>query len=408
MLQIWKQPAFRWYWIGLFLSGLGSQFGWLALTWFVMKKTGSSLAMGGVVLTYFWVQVAAGLVAGVLLDRFERRKLIILDNLLRGTIFLGLVVLLQSDAPLWTVYLLIAIAGMLAPLSNAGSQALLPRLVPDKELLLKANSLMESQWQIAYLLGPALAGILVSMYGEANVLVIDALSFFACALCFWLIPATASDTMERKSFSSQDAASFLRTFASDLRTGYAYLFSKPLLVWLVIFTFLFNMAYGPVEVALPLYADENLAGEAVSLGLLWMGLAVGSLCGSFLFSFFTWRFPTGYTLAAIILLWGVTTLPLGFFNRLDVAFASMVLAGLSFAPFGVLYRTYLQKQVPEEMLGRVLTSIRTITGTGMPFGAFVSGLLIPTLGVSKLFITAAVVCMLAGGLAFHKLRHIRS
>ncbi|NGQ97290.1 MFS transporter [Brevibacillus sp. SYP-B805] len=411
MQQIWKQPAFRWYWTGLFLSGLGDQFGWLALTWFVMKKTGSSVAMGGVVLTYFWSQVAAGLVAGVLLDRFERRNLIIMDNLLRGAIYLGLVALLQGNGPLWPVFLLIALAGMLAPLSNAGSQALLPRLVPDKEMLLKANSLMESQWQIAYLLGPALAGLLVSWYGEAQVLILDAISFFVCAACFFFIPKAAAQPDRNPDGSREETvpqtAAFFQALLSDLRTGYRYLFARPILLWLIFFVFLFNMAYGPVEVALPFYARDALQGEAVSLGMLWMALAVGSLCGSLLFSFLEWRIPTGYTLAGIIVLWGIATLPLGLCSRLDIALLSMALAGLAFAPFGVLYRTYLQRQVPEELLGRVFTSIRTITGTGMPFGAFVSGLLIPELGVNRLLLLGALVCMLAGGVAFRQLRGIR-
>jgi MFS family permease len=76
------------------------------------------------------------------------------------------------------------IPGLLSPLSSAGAQTLLPRLVPDKNLLVKANGIMESQWQIIYLFGPALAGVLIGLIGEANVLIIDAISFFVCAFCF--------------------------------------------------------------------------------------------------------------------------------------------------------------------------------------------------------------------------------
>ncbi len=408
MLQLFKQPGFRLYWLGLFLSGLGDHFGWLALSWFVMEQTGSPLAMGGVVFTYFISQVAAALVAGVLLDRFDRKKLIIFDNVLRGFIFLGIVLLLQADAPLWLLYTCISVAGLLAPLSNTGTQTLLPRLVPDKNLLLKANGLMETNWQITYLLGPAAAGVLVAWVGEANVLIIDAVSFFFCAICFRSIPEdTDAKTNVEKRKERQQFGAFFRSLRADFHTGFRYLFTKPLLLWLLFFSFLFNMAYGPIEVALPLYVKTVLGDAATSLGFLWMAFAIGSLAGSLLFSLVTWKHPTGYTLAGIIILWGVTTLPLGLYQRLDVGMASMALAGLTFAPFGVLYRTYLQKQVPEELLGRVLTSIRTITGTGLPVGSFLSGLFIPITGVNNLFLFSALFCIFAGGVAMVRLRELR-
>lgn len=408
MLHIWRQPGFRIYWLGLFLSGLGDQFGWLALSWFVMKKTGSPLAMGGVVFTYFLSQVAASLIAGVLLDRFERRQLIMLDNSLRGLIFIGIVLLLQSDAPLWMLYASITMAGLLAPLSNTGAQAMLPQLVPDKELLQKANGLMEANWQIAYLLGPAAAGVLVSWIGEANVLVIDACSFFVCALCFWRLPANRMSThAEEISTHRRWISELLHSLQADFRSGFHYVFTRPHLLRLIIYSFLFNLAYGPIEVALPLYVSTVLGDDAATLGLLWMAFAIGSLAGSLLFSLVNWRLSTGYTLGLIIVLWGLATLPLGMFARPDTALAAMALAGLTFAPYGVLYRTYLQRQIPGELLGRVLTAIRTITGTGLPVGSFLAGILIPLTGIRHLFVLAALFCIVAGAFALYWLRGIR-
>ncbi|WP_134686994.1 MFS transporter [Brevibacillus migulae] len=408
MLLLWKQSSFRLYWLGLFLSGLGDQFGWLALSWFVMKKTGSPLAMGGVVFTYFLSQVAAALVAGVLLDRFDRRKLIIFDNLFRGSIYVIIVLLLQTNAPLWMLYACITIAGLLAPLSNTGAQTMLPRLVQDKDLLLKANGMMETNWQIAYLLGPAAAGVLVSWVGEAMVLIIDAASFFLCAVCFWFLPSDdAGEGGSKHQKESRWTSSLLDSLQTDFRTGFHYLFANPLLLSLILLTFLFNMAYGPIEVGLPLYVTSVLQDEATSLGLLWMAFAFGSLGGSLFFSLVNWRVPTGYSLGSIIALWGVTTLPLGLSHRLDLGMISMALAGMTFAPFGVLYRTYLQRQIPQELMGRVLTSIRTITGLGLPVGSFLTGWLIPWIGINQLFLAAAFFSMVAGAFALFALRGIR-
>lgn len=407
MKELWRERPFRWYWLGLFLSGLGDQFGWMGLTWFVMKKTGSSAAMGGVILAYMMPAVFAGLVAGVLLDRYNRRKLIMVDNVARGFIFVVLVVLLRADeVPLGLVYVLIVVAGILSPLSSAGAQTLLPRLVPDKKLLVKANGVMESQWQIVYMFGPALAGVLIGWIGEAGILIVDALSFFVCALCFSRLPGQALAADRQQDASPVQIRSFMRSLWKDMRTGYRYLFKHGKMVSLVLFTFLFNMAYGPIEVALPLFANHDLGGGSIALGMLWSSLAIGALLGSMLFSTITWKIPTGLTLAGIIAAWGVTTLPLALFSRMEVAMVAMALAGLSFSPYNILYRSYLQKHVPDQLLGRVMTSIRTITGTGMPAGAAVSGWLIPIVGVQGLFGAGAAVCIVCGCIAFVVLRRL--
>ncbi len=400
MLTLLKQPSFRWYWLGLFLSGLGDQFGWMGLTWYIMNKTGSSLAMGSVVSGYFLPGLIAGLLAGVLLDRFDRKKLIIADNVIRGCLYILIVFILASDtAPLWVIYILIALAGMLAPLSNTGAATILPQLVPNQKDLTKANSLMESQWQIIYLFGPGLAGVLISLVGERVVLIMDAVSFFLCAICFSfvkLVPHVVAG-------GSTATVSSLWT---DIKTGFVYFGKQPVLVWLILTTFFFNMSYGPIEVALPLFANESLGG-ATALGMLWSSLAVGSLSGTVLFSVISWRVSIGTTLAGIILLWGVTTLPLALSSHIGVAVIAMGFAGLVYAPYGPLYRTYLQKDVPPEMLGRVMTAVRTITGLGMPLGAFVSGLLIPLLQVRGLFAASAIACIAVGIAAFRLLGRMR-
>ncbi len=402
MKELWRQYSFRWYWLGMFLSGLGDQFGWMGLTWFVMKKTGSSAAMGGVILAYMLPAVFSGLVAGALLDRYDRRKLIMLDNVVRGIIFISLVVLLQIDqVPLGWIYVLIVTAGILSPLSTAGAQTMLPSLVGDPKHLVKANGVMESQWQIVYMFGPALAGVLIGWIGEAYVLIIDAASLFVCAFCFSRLPkpvASAKAAVQTK----YD----IRTLLLDMRMGYQFLLGKKQMIALVVFTFLFNMAYGPIEIALPLYANNDLGGGSVALGMLWSSLAIGALVGSLFFSTVTWRLPLGVTLAGIIVAWGVTTMPLALFSRLEIAMLSMALAGFSYAPYNILYRTYLQRQVPNELLGRVMTSVRTITGMGMPAGAAVSGLLIPLMGVSGLFGAGAIACIICGSIAFVMLRNL--
>ncbi|MGE5701378.1 MAG: MFS transporter [Clostridia bacterium] len=401
MLTILKQSGFRWYYTGLFLSGLGDQFGWMGLTWYMMKKTGSSVAMGSIIFTYMVPGLIAGLIAGVLLDRLDRKKLMIVDNVLRGCLFLLLAVLFGSDkVTLFWVYLLVGIAGMLSPISTHGAAVMLPQFVTDKTLLTKANSMMEAQWQIIYLCGPALAGMLIAWIGEHAVLLVNGISFFVCAICFWRLQLRP---LENPPTQEQKQGNRLSSLLADLKTGYVYMGTNRLLLVLIFVTLFFNMAYGPIEVALPLFV-HGMEGGAESLGVLWSALAAGSLAGTLLFSMIKWPYALGGTLSGIIVLWGVATFPLAFSNQLWIAILAMGIAGFVFAPYGALYRTFLQNNVPSHMLGRVFTSVRTITGLGMPCGAAVSGMLIPITGVSGLFAASAIACLVVGVLSFRALR----
>jgi MFS family permease len=246
------------------------------------------------------------------------------------------------------------------------------------------------------------------------VLIIDAASFFICAFCMGQIkvptrPAEEGARGGQAAATAENGAegSFVRSLLRDLKSGYVYLFTKPLILWVMVFSFFFNMAYGPIEAGLPIYATEELQNGGLGLGLLLSALAVGSLLGSLIFSVANWTIPAGYTLAGIIVLWGITTLPLAFSDNMMLAMLSMGLAGVAFAPFNIIYRSYLQRNVPEHLLGRVFTSIRTVTGLGMPLGAFITGLTVPLLGIYGLFLAASILCVAAGLVAFLMLKPIR-
>ncbi|MGD8192255.1 MFS transporter [Brevibacillus ginsengisoli] len=404
MNSIWRIPSFRWYWSGLILSALGDQMGWMGLTWLMMRETHSPAIVGSMVMAYLFPGVIAGLFIGVLLDRWNRRILVIADNLIRGSLLLAIIALVMIlHPPAWIVIVLVAVLGMLAPISSAGAQTILPSFVQDKEQLTKANSLMQSQWQLVYLVGPALAGMMIGYFGEVIVLLLDAISFFLCAICFYKMKGIATVNTQQTNPNQRPTQSMWQ----DLVTGYHYIGKRPILIVLLIITLFFNMAYGPVEVALPFFAKEQLEGSATLLGFLWTALALGALCGSLWFSVKTWKYPIGTSLAVIILLWGLTTLPLAIWPSFHVGVVSMFVAGVAFAPYNVLYLSYLQKGTPDHLLGRVLTSARTITGVGMPLGAFLSGQLIQFLGVMNLLLVSSLACLIVGLLALQPLQKLR-
>ncbi|TPG69507.1 MFS transporter [Brevibacillus laterosporus] len=324
------------------------------------------------------------------------------DNVARGCLY-GLLVFLLSlpTVPVVTVYVIMALAGMLSPLSSTGQQAMLPHLIKNKEQIIKANSVMSAQWQIVWLFGPMLAGLAVTLIGPANVIIIDSISFFLCAACFLRVSYTYKPSSTVVSNTKRES---LLNFWKDLVVGYRYIGVHSMLLSLLFFSLFFNMGYAPVEL-LPVYIQQvwGLGNEAYQ-GYMLTAMAVGSLCGSVLFIAKNWKYPIGVTVGAIICLWGLVTFPLGFTKRMEVAVLCFFAAGIVFAPFHVLVSTYIQKQVPNEILGRVLTANRSITGFGLPVGSFLSGLLASSIGMDRIFVYCAALCIIVGILAMVRLR----
>ncbi len=241
----------------------------IALPWFVLQTTGSGTITAGIFLTLQLPAIVTGMVAGSLIDRFQPRLIMGLDNALR-TLVIGLIPLLYSlgGLELWLLFLLTLVAGMLQPVTLVGSRVLLPDLVADKDLD-EANMLWALSVNMSVVVGPALAGILVAAYGGPLVLFIDAGTFLVMALvAFGLPTVTRSHRKEPAAWSE--------------RLGLRQLWDMKVVRVTTLLSLVFFFSYGPLEAALPLYSVDVLGTDARGYGLLWTGLGIGALVGTLL------------------------------------------------------------------------------------------------------------------------------
>src|SRR4051794_13588751 len=130
-----RNPAFGGFWLGFTLSVLGDGMTRVALTWFVYETTGSAEALGGLMLAYTGPILLGGLLAASLLGRFDRRLVMLADNLIRGGVLAGVPLLHALGwLALWHVYVAAGVYGLLMMISLAGGPALVPALVADDDL----------------------------------------------------------------------------------------------------------------------------------------------------------------------------------------------------------------------------------------------------------------------------------
>lgn len=381
--MLYRYPAFGRLWIGRSISLFGDAFTLIALPWFVLQITGSATATAGILLTLQIPAMLTSLAIGSLIDRFQPRVIVALDNSLRTVIFALIPILYWVGAlPLWMLFVLTFLAGMLVPATEVGLRSALPDLVNDKDLD-AANMLWSFSLNLSFVVGPAIAGLLVASFGGPSVLLIDALTFAVMALVAITLP-----NIERIKTALQVPLSE--------RLGLRQLWDMKVVRYTTFLSLVFFFSYGPLEAAMPVYSNVVLQTDARGYGLLWSALGVGALIGTLSSTALSRRLRLGIALPLIALLWGASLLPIAFVNNLWLACGLLLLGGLMWGPYTPMETTLLQRNVPRQQLGRVFGARSTLLTGGSPLGLAVGGILLAFVPATAVIAFSALACILVG------------
>jgi MFS family permease len=388
--QIFKNRRYRLFWIGFTFSVLGDSITHVALTWFVYQTTRSPEALGWLMLCYTGPVIVGGLLAGSLLDHFDRRMVILVDNVVRGAgiAFIPLLYALGQLA-LWHVYAVAALYGLLMMISLAGGPALIPALV-QREQLATANALEMLSFTLGGVIGPVLAGLLIAQVGAPNVVIVDAISYFT----FALLLARIGDTGQRRERAQLDHPPHHLGHAVQL-----LLKNKVLLATTCMFM-AFNIGSGVYSVWLPILADQTLGGGSKLYGILLGALACGEVAGALLAGGRSFRLALG---ALICFAQALAGAALGIVLIGPTVWSAMVglaLCGAFSAPLTIWAQTLRMQIIPEQLRGRMFALLRTLMQSGNPLGAAIAGLLLPTLGITTMIVLSALVSGVPGLLGY--------
>ena len=254
---LYRYPAFGRLWAGRSISLFGDAFTLIALPWFVLQVTGSGTATAGILLSLQLPAILTSMVIGSLIDRFQPRAIITIDNGLR-TLIIGTIPILHwfGLLELWLLFLLTFLAGMLVPATEVGSRSVLPELVEDKDLD-AANMLWSFSLNLSLVIGPAVAGVLVASFGGPSVLLIDAGDLCRDGdHCRHTCPPLNGVTQPRKLLLSE-------------RLGLRQLWGMKVVRYTTLLSLVFFFSYGPLEAALPLYSDADTSNGRARL---WIAL----------------------------------------------------------------------------------------------------------------------------------------
>ena len=374
------------------LSVTGSQMQVVAINWQVYRLTHSPLALGFVGLTRVVPIIVFSLWAGLVADRHDRRKVMIVTQLVMTAAALALAAVTYSDrVTLWLIYGLNAFSAAAGTFDGPARQSLIPRLVPAEDLP-GALSLNFSAFQVSSIAGPALSGAVLAAAGADRSGL--ALIYLVNALSFLCVVAALALMREGRGVPVSDGAAAAHPIAA-LREGLHFVFTTPLIVWTMSLDFLATFFSGSMSL-LPIFADQVLHVGAGGYGVLAAAPAVGALVGSLYLSIVPLPERQGRVFLWAVGAYGAATVVFGLSRVFWLTLLGLAGTGLADAISTVIRQTLRQLATPDALRGR-MTSVNMIFFMGGPqLGELEAGF------VASLFASAAVgvtVSVVSGGLA---------
>jgi MFS family permease len=388
MLRVLRQRNFALLWVGGLISMVGDWVLFVGLPFEVYRQTGSTLATGGMILALLIPRIAFGSVAGVYVDRWDRRRLMIAVNLLLAAFLLPL--LAVETLGLWVVYVVLIVESTLEQLFTPAEVALLPNLLEGgPEQLVPANALSGVNRHLARFIGPLVGGVVVAAGGLTAVAVVDAISYLLAAGLIAAIRYVAPSQPPHPPLE-EEALSAWHRLIGEWREGLREVWHQPVLRALLVFFAITSIGEGLTFTLFVPWVTDALHSDSAGYGALLSTQAIGGLAGALVIGRFGARTNALRLLIVGALTFGAIDLVLFtypvVFPFLAPALVGMVIVGVPGAAMGAGITTLQQTQAEDRHRGRVIGAIGALAGFSSLIGAILAGFLGEVLPVVLLLV----------------------
>ena len=398
---VFASGPFRKLWVASTLSLFGDLFSYIAMAWLVLQLTGSSLALGTVLVVGAVPRALLMLVGGALADRISPRVTMLGSMGLRAVFVAPLALLvLTGRVEMWEVYGISRIFGIVDAFFQPARGSILPRVVADHELE-PGNAVLNVTSQGAVVLGPVLAGLTVAAFGTGWAFAADA-ACFAVGFLFvlWLPAASPAATGEKHPDGGM---------GGQIVAGFRYAWSDVgIRVTLVVIAVVDFAANGAIGVGLPSIAHGRFAAGASGLGIMFAAWGVGATIGALGAGFVPPPKVFGWMLVFMCVWLGVGIGVVGVVPSLPPAALAMGLSGVVTGVINTYGISWLQRRTDQGMQGRVMSLVMLASMGLTPIAYAVSGV-IAEASLTWLFLLAGGMIFLcgAGAVASKSVRSLR-
>ncbi len=358
---------YRRLWTGQVVSEIGDYFNNVAVFSLALQTTGSGLVVSAVMLSRAIPAALAGPLAGVALDRFDRKRIMIASDVCRAAVALAFLLSLRYPEP-WLLYALSALLMFASPFYTSGRASILPTIAGPKELH-AANSLTQNTQWATQAAGTILGGLSAARLGYEWAFVLNAVSFLFSAAVIWrLRPEGAGFRAERKGAAPRPWA--------DYTEGLRYMRSVPLVMAIGLISVGWAMGGGAAQILFALFGEQVFHRGAEGIGTIWGFASIGLLVGGAIGHVAGNRVGfAGYkrVVAVSYLVHGAAYVMFSRMEAYGAALFFILLSRVGMAVTTVLNNTQLLRWVPDQFRGRVFATMESLRWATMMFSMAIAG-----------------------------------
>ncbi|MFN3308261.1 MAG: MFS transporter [Anaerolineales bacterium] len=380
-----RYPRFRYLWLALIISTAGANMQLWALFWHVRTLTPHPIALGGIGLVRILPVIFFSLIGGVAADRYSRRKIFFLAQCVLTFVAATLAWLtFRGSITLWQLYALTALQATAAAFDIPARQALVPNLVPAKDLP-NAFSLSSIAFQVGAIVGPALGGWTIAVWGQAYPYLINALSYGAVLLAIWRIGPVAQQRIQtRRALLDLPA----------IREGWMFILSQPLIFASMLLDF-FATFFSSANTLMPIVARDILGVGEIEYGWLSSAQAIGAVSAALTVSQMGEVRRQGPLFLLSVISFGLATVLFGLARVFWLAMLALILVGAADAVSTIIRNTIRQLLTPDHLRGRMVSVNQIFFLGGPQLGEVEAGVVAQLFGAPFAIVSGGIGCLLA-------------
>ncbi len=372
----------RLYLIGIAITLFGSSLVQYAIIWHITLATQSGIQMTLSAICGFVPQLIISLFAGVWADRYDRKKIVMLSDLMiAAATFILVITFLLGYEELWTLYVILAVRSLGQGIQTPATTSLVPQFVPQDKLL-RVNGLVGTIQSSCMLIAPAVSGAILAFAQMETIFMIDIITAIigVSLISLMKVPPLVRTTSEVQT-------SVIVELKEGIRYVRDHIFIKEMLAYYAIFMILVV----PAAMLSPLQVTRTFGESYLNLTAIEIAFSLGALFGGVIITVWGGFNQKIKTIAFASVLFGVTTALLGVVSHFPIYCITMLIMGLGLPFFNTPTYTLFQESVEPEKLGRVMSLVSIIASSAFPIGMIFFGPLADFVQIEWLMIITGIL-----------------
>ncbi len=379
-----KHPNFRYYWFGMCISLIGTWMQNIAQPWLAYGLTHSPFLLSLIGALQFTPILLFSLVAGVYVDRFPKKKILFFTQTASGLIALTLALLVWShQIQYWHILVAATLLGFVNVLDMPTRQSFVIELV-GKDDLMNAIAMNSMAFNVARVIGPSIAGIIMGYFGVGICFFINAISYMAVIIGLFFV----------KPILVQKEKKIRGSLIEEIKGGLAYIFKTPILVSTLLIILIIGIFIPNFSVLVPVYAKEALQQGEKTFGLLMACMGIGSFFGAMFIATLSKSGPNRMVVKVFPWIASALMAMVGLMNHFVTAGLFLALTGFVFVAFASSANSTMQLNASDEYRGRVMSVYTLVFAGSTPFGNMFAGLTTEFFGPKGGFIACGLSALI--------------